>query len=644
MRHICLKYGLLLASLLLAAPSVGAQQLGQVLQQGLSSIEKQQWIIAGQVKNLRGEPVANARIQVHYASEGISQHSLEASFQGKYSLTLELDTIAYTTLTVTVSAQKAGYLPAREIVTFNKRGVTYPIDLVMLPEKPDVTTFPLDQLLADLAPRCQAAGALGLKPESARQDFSRGVDLFFSQKDPAKAFPLLSAAAKAAPRCVECKTILGLVDLQYGGLAGAQQEFAEAALVKLSPAEEPRKVNAFLLLGVITGWSGEYSKAAGLLMQALALAPQDPLVLQELGRTLVNQKNWEAADEYLQKAVKAGASPEAHLLRCRALLEEGGVEEADAEMRAYLGGRDIRDQPQPTRLLYTQVQSQISLLAYRRANPWVDEALPQLLKDIPDLAGLVPVADQAPLDSILQKTGLNVEAFFRGFQNATSHERIDEQQIGKGGKVRRSLQQTFQYLLLAAPFQDGISLDEYRTNLTGAVSAPSGLGDGFMLTAGFASAAVLFHPAYQPGGKFKLLGQAEVDGVPCHVVAFAQVPEKAKTYGRFSSNSATALVLHQGIAWIDTADSRIVRLRTDLLQPLPSVRLQRETTEIRYALVKFKETPAPVSLPTQVTVTVQWKSKAFRNLHQYTDFRLFNTEAQEKRQALSPPPAAAPSP
>jgi len=142
MRHICLKYGLLLASLLLAAPSVGAQQLGQVLQQGLSSIEKQQWIIAGQVKNLRGEPVANARIQVHYASEGISQHSLEASFQGKYSLTLELDTIAYTTLTVTVSAQKAGYLPAREIVTFNKRGVTYPIDLVMLPEKPDVTTFP----------------------------------------------------------------------------------------------------------------------------------------------------------------------------------------------------------------------------------------------------------------------------------------------------------------------------------------------------------------------------------------------------------------------------------------------------------------------------------------------------------------------
>jgi tetratricopeptide (TPR) repeat protein len=634
----------LLAGLLFSSPLLGAQQLDQVLQQGLSALEKQQWIIAGQVKTLRGEPVSNARVHIHYSGEGLAENPLQANVQGKYSKTLELDARAYKTLTVTVSAEKEGFFPARETVNFTKKGETYPIDLVMLPLKQDDAGIPLDPLLAALAPRYQAASPPDLKAESARQDFSRGVDLCFAQHDYAKAFPLLSALARKSPRCVECKTVLGLVELQAGGLASAQQEFAEAALLKLPPAEEPRKVNALIVLSVVTGWSGEYPKAAGLLMQVLNLAPQDPLALQELGRTLVNQKNWEAADEYLQKAVKAGASPEAHLLRCRAVLEEGDAQEAEAEMRTYLGGRDIRNQPQPTRVLYTQVQSQLSLRAYGHADSVVSEPLPQLLQEQPDLTGLAPAADQGPLDAILQKTGLNVQAFFQGFQNATSHESIEEEQIGKGGKVKKSLEQKFHYLLITSPYQGGMSLDEYRTNQTGAVSAPAGLSDGFMLTAGFASASLVFHPYYQAGAKFRLLGRANVDGAACDVVAFAQVPERAKMFGRFSSNSATALVLHQGLAWINPADSRIVRLRTDLLQPLPQVRLQRETTEIHYSLVRFKDVPAPVSLPAQVIVTVEWKGKTFRNQHQYTDFKLFSTAVQEKRKAENPPSPTSPMP
>jgi hypothetical protein len=61
-------------------------------------------------------------------------------------------------------------------------------------------------------------------------------------------------------------------------------------------------------------------------------------------------------------------------------------------------------------------------------------------------------------------------------------------------------------------------------------------------------------------------------------------------------------------------------------------------------MVQFKDVPAPVSLPAQVTVTVQWKGKTYRNLHQYTDFKLFNTSVHEKRQAEAPPLPAGPTP
>ena len=284
-------------------------------------------------------------------------------------------------------------------------------------------------------------------------------------------------------------------------------------------------MNALIVLSVLAGWSGEYPKAAGLLMQVLKLAPQDPVALQELGRTLINQKNWEAADEYLQKAVKAGASPEAHLLRCRAVLEEGDAEEADAEMRAYLG-RPRHSQPTAShsRPLYAgPIPAQPAGL---RPGGLSGGRSPcrNSSRSNPTSPALTPAADQAALKSILQKTGLNVEAFFKGFQNATSHERIEEEQLGKGGKVKQSLEQKFQYLLVTAPYQGGMSLDEYRTDMTGAVSGPSGLSDGFMLTAGFASASLVFHPAYQAGAKFRLLGRANLDGAACDVVAFAQDP------------------------------------------------------------------------------------------------------------------------
>jgi hypothetical protein len=113
-------------------------------------------------------------------------------------------------------------------------------------------------------------------------------------------------------------------------------------------------------------------------------------------------------------------------------------------------------------------------------------------------------------------------------------------------------------------------------------------------------------------------------------VGFAQLPAKAKMFERFNTPGSTVLVLHQGVAWVDPSDSRIVRLRTDLLQPIPKVRLLRETTEIHYAMVSFKGVPAPVSLPADVAVTVQWKGRTFRNMHEYGDFKLFNTAAHER--------------
>ena len=85
-------------------------------------------------------------------------------------------------------------------------------------------------------------------------------------------------------------------------------------------------------------------------------------------------------------------------------------------------------------------------------------------------------------------------------------------------------------------------------------------------------------------------------------------------------------MLFQGIAWIDSSSYKIVRPRSDLLTPQPRIRLERQTTEITYEPVQFREVASAIRLPSEVAVTVEWKGRTVRNSHTYSRFKLFNAE------------------
>src|ERR1035437_8066502 len=116
---------------------LGGQIDAQIGQLQLLSIQKKQWLITGQVKSLRGEPVSNAKVLVHLASVGQPNNTLTADVQGKYSMIVELEAHTNQTLTVMVPAEKVGFATARETANFTKIGETWPIDLVMRPAEED---------------------------------------------------------------------------------------------------------------------------------------------------------------------------------------------------------------------------------------------------------------------------------------------------------------------------------------------------------------------------------------------------------------------------------------------------------------------------------------------------------------------------
>ncbi|MHB8652784.1 MAG: hypothetical protein ACYDA9_02790 [Terriglobia bacterium] len=328
------------------------------------------------------------------------------------------------------------------------------------------------------------------------------------------------------------------------------------------------------------------------------------------------------------------AATEAHLQRAQALIGECKPNEARAELESYLNGSKAKDLPRPVRMTWMQMMLRVELeTEAQKSKSVVDRALPELIRTLPELKGLQPAKTQEELPTILEKTGDRVEAFFRDFQNTISTERIEHELLNRNERVSFTQSEKFHYLFMKGPdgSQSAPDINEYRTGGDALVDERHRLPDGMITTSGFASLSMYFLPVYQAECRFVYLGQQRMDNYQTYVVAFAQQPAVAQLLGNFTViGGASATTLLQGIAWIEAGTHQIICLRTDLLYPVPRIRLSRETTEIHYAEVRFKNASLSLWLPRDVAVTVEWEGKLLRNTHSYSDFMLFNVETKSK--------------
>lgn len=145
---------------------------------------------------------------------------------------------------------------------------------------------------------------------------------------------------------------------------------------------------------------------------------------------------------------------------------------------------------------------------------------------------------------------------------------------------------------------------------------------------GFAVSWVHFYPPNRPQATFRYLGEQKMNGHRTLVVAFAQKPEAVLTPARFLFEGKTVPMFLQGVAWVDASDFRIVRLRTDLLFPIPEVALHRLTADIQFEPTRIQEVSSLLSLPREVEITSQTGGSALREIHKYSDYRLFRTRSR----------------
>jgi hypothetical protein len=282
---------------------------------------------------------------------------------------------------------------------------------------------------------------------------------------------------------------------------------------------------------------------------------------------------------------------------------------------------------------------------YGKTAPYVDLPLAQMKKSIRELNGIKPDDTPGQLELILEKTGEAIATQLPRVPNLICREDVAEEAtpqaqgavnpvgtktvgvIGGVGMLTQAPPATkrlvpgdwhhFEYIIHANKDADGTTtLEESRTGKGGSAAPdPKGIG--------FAPLWLIFAAGNRSESNFRYLGTQKVEGRATYVISFAQIPAKVRKPSLLATAADTIPLLYQGVAWIDAHDFQILRLRTDLLAPLPQYNLTRVTSTIEYAQVRIPDLADPLWLPQEVQLVWQTNGEESGELHRYSKYQLF---------------------
>ena len=286
---------------------------------------------------------------------------------------------------------------------------------------------------------------------------------------------------------------------------------------------------------------------------------------------------------------------------------------------------------------------------YAAAKPYMYESIPSLKLDVHDLSGLKPDESQAGLQAVLDNASAVIIAQMPRVPNLLAREDIAQEQrpatsympggMSSGsGRHRQDLAmqpvgpqddrlvphdwRRFEYLIIAKPDVAGTIFDESRVEVGKPrdLSPPHGIGFGSMW--------MMFLPTNLPESHFRYIGRQKIDGRPTFVVVFAQDPELVKMPAVIQLESGSFPLLYQGVAWIDQETYRMVRIRTDLLAPLPTVQVKQVSSSVNFSEVKIPQLETPLWLPKDVEITWEISGTRLGEIHRYSGYHLFRATSR----------------
>jgi hypothetical protein len=244
------------------------------------------------------------------------------------------------------------------------------------------------------------------------------------------------------------------------------------------------------------------------------------------------------------------------------------------------------------------------------------------------LTSSTALAGADPLHDLLELTSQRVSALVEQFSEVKCTEQVTQEKIKDNGKVEIKQDSTYDYLVILTNAGGELSLDESRlpvhqSKLENNKNLP------LLVSNGFATLFLVFHPYYADGFKFITAGNEVISGQSLAKVNFQHIR---------GMRSPAALALRgrefpmelSGTAWIDPATGNIAKISANVEDTLQDVGIRALRSEVIFAAVPFRDMKEIYWFPTNAAVEVETPRQHWRNTHRFTDYKRFSVSTEEK--------------
>jgi len=235
------------------------------------------------------------------------------------------------------------------------------------------------------------------------------------------------------------------------------------------------------------------------------------------------------------------------------------------------------------------------------------------------------LAQNGNLDQLLNKAGVSVTRFLDKLADVKCNEDVLQEKINFKGKTEERVQTSFDYLVLAQNQGNEPVLYEAREALK---QAHVKKNISLLVTNGFATQALIFHPYYQASFNFELLPDVHLGGKTYAQVHFQHVKGRPTPAVLLLRGREYPLSL-SGTARIDPVNGTVEHVETDIGSGMEDLGLKGLRTEVDYASVSFAPDPRTYWLPAQATVEVNTAKQRWKNVHRFTNYHLFSVSVTE---------------
>ena len=493
----------------------------------------------------------------------------------------------------------------------------------------------------------------GAMPPKARKETKHGVSALKSGKWD-EAYKRLGAAYKLAPENPDLNFLLGYVYFQKRDLGRAADFLDNAANLS------PHNVQALTLLGRVSLQQENYGRAVSNLEKAVLTDSEYWVAHDLLAASYLKQQKYEKAREQAELAITQGkaSATASQLVLGQALINLGHRDEGIKTLKDFLTAAPKNPSVPQVRALLTQLESSTassnvigseteSVVARQiigvdpmiaaaeptfSVHPWQPPAIDT---NRPSVAANV----SCPSD-LVDRTGKRVEEFVEDVSRIAAIEHLLHEQLDEMGDSITKETRTFNYVASFLESKQGsVAVDEYRQERLGLADFPDQIATG-----GFATLALVFHPKMRDGFEMSCEGLGELRGQATWLVHFRQRDDRPAQIHDYRVGGDLYSVKLKGRAWIAADTFHIVRIESELVTPIPQIRLAGEHQVVEYGPVPFKRRNLQLWLPQSAEIYLDFRRHRYYRKHSFDHYMLFAVDANDKQKAPTQSNQTSPQP